>query len=347
MRADVQTCRFVNCFSHNLHICTSARLQIIYNMQFQNRITRLFNIDYPIVQAGMIWASGWKLASAVSNSGGLGLIGSGSMYPDVLREHIKKCKAATSRPFGVNVPLLYPDIDKHIQVLIDEKVPIIFTSAGNPKTWTDVLKEHGCLVVHVVSSSKFAQKAEEAGCDAVVAEGFEAGGHNGREETTTMVLVPSVCKAVKIPVISAGGIATGRQMLAAMVMGAEGVQVGSRFVASEEASSHLRFKEAVIAAREGDTVLTLKQLTPVRMMRNKFFQEVQEAEWKGATLDELRTLLGRARAKKGMFEGNLDEGELEIGQVSALIKDILPASEILKNMWEEFSEAIKQPLKTQ
>ncbi len=304
----------------------------------------MFGIDYPIVQAGMIWASGWRLASAVSNSGGLGLIGSGSMYPDVLKEHIVKCKAATSKPFGVNIPLLYPDIDKHIQVVIEEKVPIIFTSAGNPKTWTSVLKEHGCKVVHVVSSSKFAKKSEEAGCDAVVAEGFEAGGHNGREETTTMILVPAVCEAVKIPVISAGGIATGRQMLAAMIMGAEGVQVGSRFVASEEASSHINFKEAVITANEGDTALTLKQLTPVRMIRNKFFQQVQEAEWKGATLDELRALLGRARAKKGMFEGSLDEGELEIGQVSALIRDILPASEIIKNLWNEFSEALKQPL---
>ncbi len=304
----------------------------------------MFGIDYPIVQAGMIWASGWRLASAVSNSGGLGLIGSGSMYPDVLKEHIVKCKAATSKPFGVNIPLLYPDIDKHIQVVIEEKVPIIFTSAGNPKTWTSVLKEHGCKVVHVVSSSKFAKKSEEAGCDAVVAEGFEAGGHNGREETTTMILVPAVCEAVKIPVISAGGIATGRQMLAAMIMGAEGVQVGSRFVASEEASSHINFKKAVITANEGDTALTLKQLTPVRMIRNKFFQQVQEAEWKGATLDELRALLGRARAKKGMFEGSLDEGELEIGQVSALIRDILPASEIIKNLWNEFSEALKQPL---
>src|SRR5215213_5508115 len=313
-------------------------------MTFSNRITELFNIDYPIVQAGMIWASGWKLASAVSNSGGLGIIGSGSMYPDVLREHIQKCKAATSKPFGVNVPLLYPDIDKHMRVIIEEKVPIIFTSAGNPKTWTSVLKEQGCKVVHVVSSSKFAIKAEEAGCDAVVAEGFEAGGHNGREETTTMILVPAVCEAVKIPVISAGGIANGRQMLAAMVMGAEGVQIGSRFVASTEASSHLKFKEAVISAQEGDTALTLKQLTPVRLIRNKFFQEVQTAEYRGATLEELRTLLGRARAKKGMFEGNLDEGELEIGQVSALIKDILPASQILKNMWEEFQEALKQPL---
>jgi enoyl-[acyl-carrier protein] reductase II len=314
-------------------------------MQFNNRITNLFGIDYPIIQAGMIWASGWRLASAVSNSGGLGIIGSGSMYPAVLKEHIIKCKAATSRPFGVNVPLLYPDIDKHIQVIIEEKVPIIFTSAGNPKTWTGVLKEHGCKVVHVVSSSKFARKAEEAGCDAVVAEGFEAGGHNGREETTTMILVPAVCEAVKIPVISAGGIATGRQMLAAMVMGAEGVQIGSRFVASTEASSHLKFKEAVISAQEGDTALTLKQLTPVRLIRNKFFQEVQAAEWKGATLEELRTLLGRARAKKGMFEGDVEEGELEIGQVSALIKDILPASEILKNIWEEFQESLKQPLR--
>lgn len=314
-------------------------------MTFRNRITDLFNIDYPIVQAGMIWASGWRLASAVSNSGGLGIIGSGSMYPDVLREHIQKCKAATARPFGVNVPLLYPDIDKHIRVIIEEKVPIIFTSAGNPKTWTSVLKQEGCKVVHVVSSSKFAKKAEEAGCDAVVAEGFEAGGHNGREETTTMILVPAVCAAVKIPVISAGGIATGRQMLAAMVMGAEGVQMGSRFVASEEASSHLNFKQAVISAQEGDTVLTLKQLTPVRLIRNKFYEAVQQAELKGATLEELRTLLGRARAKKGMFEGELDEGELEIGQVSALIKDILPAAVILKNIWAEFSEALKQPLR--
>lgn len=316
-------------------------------MTFKNRITDLFNIAYPIVQAGMIWASGWRLASAVSNSGGLGVIGSGSMYPDVLREHIRKCREATGKPFGVNVPLLYPDIDQHIRVIIEEKVPIIFTSAGNPKTWTSVLKQEGRKVVHVVSSSKFARKAEEAGCDAVVAEGFEAGGHNGREETTTMILVPAVCEAVKIPVISAGGIATGRQMLATMVMGAEGVQVGSRFVASIEASSHLNFKQAVISAQEGDTVLTLKQLTPVRLIRNKFYQLVQEAESRGATSEELLTLLGRARAKRGMFEGNLDEGELEIGQVSALIKDILPAAEILKNIWAEFSEALKQPLRKQ
>ena len=311
---------------------------------FHNRITKLFKIEYPIVQAGMIWASGWKLASAVSNAGGLGLIGSGSMYPDVLREHIRKCKQATSRPFGVNVPLLYPDIDKHIDIVLEEEVPIIFTSAGNPKTWTNVLKEKGRTVVHVVSSSKFALKAQEARCDAIVAEGFEAGGHNGREETTTIVLVPAVCEAVKIPVISAGGIATGRQMLAAMILGAEGVQIGSRFVASEEASSHMKFKEAVIKATEGDTVLTLKQLTPVRMIRNNFYQQVQEAEWKGATSDDLKALLGSARAKKGMFEGNLEEGELEIGQSSVLIKDILPASTIVANLWNEFNEALKAPL---
>jgi len=312
---------------------------------FSNRITKLFNIDYPIIQAGMIWASGWRLASAVSNAGGLGLIGSGSMYPDVLSEHIRKCKSATIRPFGVNVPLLYPDIDKHIQIVIDEGVKIVFTSAGNPKTWTNVLKEKGITVVHVVSSSKFARKAEEAGCDAVVAEGFEAGGHNGREETTTMVLTPAVVNAVKIPVIAAGGIAMGRQMLAAMVMGAEGVQSGSRFVASEEASSHPEFKKKVIDSQEGDTVLTMKQLTPVRLMKNKFYAEIQEAEWKGATPEQLKTLLGRARAKKGMFEGNLAEGELEIGQVSSLLDDILPAGVIVKNMWSEFSEALTNPVK--
>jgi enoyl-[acyl-carrier protein] reductase II len=314
-------------------------------MAFSNRITKLFGIDYPIVQAGMIWASGWRLASAVSNAGGLGLIGSGSMYPDVLKEHIKKCKSATSRSFGVNVPLLYPDIDKHIQICIEEGVKIIFTSAGNPKTWTDVLKEKGSIVVHVASSSKFAKKAEEAGCDAVVAEGFEAGGHNGREETTTMVLIPSVVDAVKVPVLAAGGIVNGRQALAAMVMGAEGVQMGSRFVASEEASSHVEFKKAVIHSQEGDTVLTMKQLTPVRMMKNKFFHEVSQAELRGATVDELKTILGRARAKKGMFEGNLDEGELEIGQGSALLREILPAAEIVKNVWQEFEEALSNPIK--
>jgi len=315
------------------------------DFQFSNRITQLFKIDYPIVQAGMIWASGWRLASAVSNAGSLGLIGSGSMYPDVLREHIQKCKAATSKPFGVNVPLLYPDIDKHIQIIIEEGVKIVFTSAGNPKTWTTVLKEKGITVVHVVSSSKFAKKSEEAGCDAVVAEGFEAGGHNGREETTTMVLIPAVINAVKIPVIAAGGIATGRQMLAAMVMGAEGVQMGSRFVASEEASSHINFKNAVINCQEGDTMLTLKQLTPVRMMKNNFFKEVQAAEYRGANVEELKSLLGRARAKKGMFEGQLDEGELEIGQVGANVGVILPAAKIVDEVWREFKEALADPIK--
>lgn len=314
-------------------------------MNMQNRITKLFNIDYPIVQAGMIWASGWRLASAVSNAGALGIIGSGSMYPEVLKEHIQKCKAATAKPFGVNVPLLYPDIDKHIQIIIEEKVPIVFTSAGNPKTWTSVLKEQGVTVVHVVSSSRFALKAQEAGCDAVVAEGFEAGGHNGREETTTMVLIPAVSAAVDIPVLAAGGIATGRQMLAAMVLGADGVQVGSRFVASPEASSHANFKNMVVAANEGDTILSLKQLTPVRMMKNNFFKQVQQAEEKCASVEELQKLLGRGRAKRGMFEGNVDEGELEIGQVSALIKNIKPAAEIVQEMYKEYEEALKQPVK--
>jgi enoyl-[acyl-carrier protein] reductase II len=310
-----------------------------------NRITALFGIDYPIIQAGMIWASGWRLASAVSNAGGLGIIGSGSMYPDVLKEHIKKCKAATNKPFGVNVPLLYPDLDKHIATIIEEKVPIVFTSAGNPKTYTALLKEKGIKVVHVVSSSKFALKAQDAGCDAVVAEGFEAGGHNGREETTTMVLIPAVCNAVSIPVIAAGGIATGRQMLASMVLGAAGVQVGSRFVASEEASAHINFKEAVLKANEGDTMLSLKELTPVRLLRNDFFAQVQAAEARCADKDELQQLLGRGRAKKGMFEGDLNEGELEIGQVSATIKNILPAADIVKEIWTEFELLVKQPLK--
>src|SRR4051812_22437124 len=265
-------------------------------MTFENRITQLFNVDYPIVQAGMIWASGWRLASAVSNAGALGVIGSGSMYPDVLREHIQKCRQATSRPFGVNIPLLYPEIDKHIAVVIEEQVSIIFTSAGNPNTWTNVLKEKGRTVVHVVSSSKFAKKAEEAGCDAVVAEGFEAGGHNGREETTTMVLVPAVCNSVAIPVIAAGGIASGRQMLSAMVLGAEGAQIGSRFVASSEASSHAEFKAAVVNAKEGDTMLALKELTPVRMMKNKFYNEIQKAEQNGSGADELKRILGKGRA---------------------------------------------------
>lgn len=311
----------------------------------QNRITSLFNIQYPIVQAGMIWASGWRLASAVSNAGGLGIIGAGSMYPDVLREHIQKCRLATSKPFGVNLPLLYPDIDKHIQIIIEEKVSIVFSSAGNPKTWTKTLKENGITVVHVVSSSKFAAKAQDAGCDAVVAEGFEAGGHNGREETTTMVLIPAVCEAVEIPVIAAGGIATGRQMLAAMVLGADGVQVGSRFVASVEASSHSNFKNMVIASQEGDTQLSLKQLTPVRLLKNDFYKQVQDAENRCASVDELKELLGRGRAKRGMFEGDTTEGELEIGQVSAIIKQVKPAGEIVQEMYEEYSAALRQPLK--
>ena len=312
---------------------------------FRNRITNLFGIEYPLIQAGMIWASGWKLASAVTNAGGLGVIGSGSMYPDVLKEHICRCREVSNGAFGVNIPLLYPDIDQHIRIVLEEKVKIVFTSAGNPATWTRTLKDAGITVVHVVSSGKFAKKAEEAGCDAVVAEGFEAGGHNGREETTTMVLIPAVVEAVKIPVIAAGGIATGRQMLAAMVLGAEGVQMGTRFVASEEASSHHLFKDRVINSGEGDTQLTLKQLTPVRLMKNQFFREVQEAEQRGATIEELRSLLGRARAKKGMFEGDMEQGELEIGQVSALLDRILPAGDIVKKVWEEFTEAIQNPVK--
>lgn len=287
----------------------------------------------------MIWASGWKLASAVSNAGGLGLIGAGSMYPEVLREHIQKCKEATSKPFGVNVPMLYPDIDKHMEIIVELEVPIVFTSAGNPATWTSFLKEKGITVVHVVSSVKFALKAQQAGVDAVVAEGFEAGGHNGRDETTTLTLIPAVREQIEIPLIAAGGIATGRSMLAAMVLGAEGVQVGSRFVASDEASSHIRFKERVVAAKEGDTQLTLKELAPVRMLKNEFFEQVQEAYKRCATPEELRELLGRARAKRGMFEGKLDEGELEIGQVSAIIHDIKPAARIVNDMWAEYEQA--------
>ena len=312
---------------------------------YQNNITRLFNIDIPLIQAGMIWASGWRLASAVSNAGGLGIIGSGSMYPHILEEHIKKCQAATSKPFAVNLPLLYPDIDKHIQTIIDLKVPIVFTSAGNPKTYTEVLKKHGITVVHVVSSSKFALKAQDAGCDAVVAEGFEAGGHNGREETTSFVLIPAVCNAVSIPVIAAGGIATGRQMLAAMILGASAVQIGSRFVASEEASSHINFKQAVINATEGDTILTMKQLTPVRLLKNKFYEQVQEAQSNCLPVNELAALLGKGRAKKGMFEGDMEEGELEIGQVSSLIKKIQPAAEIVQEIWDEYLALSQHPHK--
>lgn len=287
----------------------------------------------------MVWTSGWRLASAVSNAGGLGLLGAGSMYPDVLREHIRKCKAATNKPFGVNIPLMYPGVEALIDIIKEEKVPIVFTSAGNPATWTPVLKAANIKVVHVVSSSKFAKKAEDAGCDAVVAEGFEAGGHNGREETTTMVLIPAVVNAVSIPVIAAGGIATGRQMLAAMALGASGVQVGTRFVASEEASSHPAFKNAVVESKEGDTMLSMKQLVPVRLLKNDFFLQVQAAEQKGASPEILKTILGRARAKKGMFEGDMQEGELEIGQVSALVDTIQPAAAIVSELWNGYLDA--------
>ncbi len=309
-------------------------------MILKNRITKLFRIQYPIIQAGMVWASGWRLASAVSNAGALGVIGSGSMYPDELRQHIQKCKAATSKPFGVNVPLLYADIYKHIEIIIAEGVKIVFTSAGNPNTFTSTLKEKGITVVHVVSSSKFAKKSQDAGCDAVVAEGFEAGGHNGREETTTLVLIPAVKEAVTIPVIAAGGIATGRQMLAAMVLGAEGVQIGSRFVCSDEASSHIAFKEAVIKANEGDTMLSIKKVVPVRLLKNNFFEKIKQAEMRGASEEELKQLLGRGRAKRGMFEGDLEEGELEIGESSILIHDIKPAAEIVKSVWMDFNQAL-------
>ena len=302
-------------------------------------MTKLFNTRYPIIQAGMVWNSGWKLASAASNSGILGLIGAGSMYPEVLRKHIQKCTAATSKPFGVNVPLLYPNIKEIMQIIVDEGVKIVFTSAGNPSDWTSWLKKHDITVVHVVSSVKFAQKAETAGVDAVVAEGFEAGGHNGREETTTFALIPMVCKSVSIPVIAAGGIATGRAMLAAMTLGAHGVQIGSRFVASTESSAHEAFKNLVVSAQEGSTKLTLKELTPVRLLKNKFFNELMELYKNNPTSDELKAHLGRGRAKKGMFEGDLDEGELEIGQIAAVIDDILPVSEIVKNLVKEFNSA--------
>lgn len=310
----------------------------------QTRITKLLNIQYPIIQAGMIWASGWHLASAVSNAGGLGVIGSGSMYPDVFRKHIQKCKRATNKPFAVNIPLLYPDIGKHIDIIIQEKVPIVFTSAGSPATWTTILKEKGTTVIHVVSSSQFAQKAAKAGCDAVVAEGFEAGGHNGREETTTLCLIPSVVNAVSIPVIAAGGIATGRTMLAAMVLGAEAVQIGSRFIASQEASVHPNFKQAVVCTNEGDTKLVLKKLTPVRLLKNNFFNQIEQAENNCAGVQELQLLLGRAKAKQGMFEGDIEEGELEIGQVSAIINDIKPAATIVADIWEGFNKALRRPI---
>jgi enoyl-[acyl-carrier protein] reductase II len=311
----------------------------------ENKIKTLFAIKLPIIQAGMIWCSGWELASAVSNAGGLGLIGSGSMYPDILKQHIQKCKQATNKPFGVNVPLLYPDIDKLMDVILAEKVKIVFTSAGNPKLWTQKLKDQGITVVHIVSNSLFAKKSEDAGVDAVVAEGFEAGGHNGREETTTMCLIPIVKQAVKIPVIAAGGIGTGRGMLAAMALGADGVQVGSRFVASEEASANVNFKNAVISSKEGDTKLMLKQLTPVRLLKNDFFEKVQQAEASGASTQDLINLLSRGRAKKGMFEGDLAEGELEIGQIAALIKEVKPARAIIEELIAEFN-IVKAALQT-
>ena len=303
------------------------------------------DIELPIIQAGMVWASGWRLCSAVSNAGALGVIGSGSMYPEILEENIIKCKAATNKPFAVNLPILYSDIENHLDVIFRNKIEIVITSAGNPATYTRVLKDHGIKVIHVVSSKRFAEKAEKAGCDAVIAEGFEAGGHNGREETTSMVLIPLVSSSVSIPVIAAGGIATGRQMLAAMVLGAEGVQIGSRFVASDEASSHLNFKNAVINSSEGDTILTLKELAPVRLLKNNFYQEIVNAQQHRASVEELKILLGKGRAKKGMFEGDLEKGELEIGQVSALINDIKPAAEIVREIWQQFNEALKNPLK--
>ncbi|MFD2726783.1 NAD(P)H-dependent flavin oxidoreductase [Hyunsoonleella rubra] len=308
-----------------------------------NRITELFNIKYPIIQAGMVWNSGWRLASASSNAGILGLIGAGSMYPEVLQEHIQKCKKATDKPFGVNVPMLYPDIEKIMDIIVDEDVKIVFTSAGNPKTWAGWLQERGITVVHVVSSVKFALKAQEAGVDAIVAEGFEAGGHNGRDETTTLTLIPMVKEQIKIPLIAAGGIATGRAMLACMVLGADGVQIGSRFAASEESSAHEAFKKAIVDAKEGHTQLTLKELAPVRLIKNKFYQDVQELYKKSPSVEALRGLLGRGRAKKGMFEGDLEEGELEIGQISGMIHDIKPVETIIRNILSEFEEARTNP----
>lgn len=306
------------------------------------RITSLFGIKYPIIQAGMIWCSGWRLASAVSNSGGLGIIGAGSMYPEILREHIQKCKKATKQPFGVNIPLLYPDIEKLIEIVIEEKVQIVFTSAGNPAIWTQYLKEKGITVVHVVSNEKFALKAQSCGVDAIVAEGFEAGGHNGREETTTLVLVPQLCKAVKIPVIAAGGIGTGRTMLAAIALGAEGVQIGSRFVTSEESSAHINFKKAILKAKDGDTQLSIKKLTPARLLKNKFWEQINRAEMSGASEEELKIILGRARAKKGMFEGDLEDGELEIGQISGYINEIKPAADIVVEIIAEYTSALQK-----
>ncbi|MGQ1908393.1 NAD(P)H-dependent flavin oxidoreductase [Marinifilum sp. RC60d5] len=308
--------------------------------KMNNKITSLFNIELPIIQGGMVWCSGWKLASAVSNCGGLGLIGAGSMHPDTFKEHIKKTKAATSKPFGVNIPLLYPEIEELMDIIIKEDVKIVFTSAGSPKKWTPFLKQHGITVVHVVSSAFFAEKCEDAGVDAIVAEGFEAGGHNGREETTTMALIPSVQKATSLPLIAAGGIASGKSMLAAMVLGADGVQIGSRFAVSEESSAHINFKEAILKLNEGGTKLALKKLAPTRLIKNQFFEQVNNAECKGASPEEMKTILGKGRAKKGIFEGILDEGELEIGQVSAMITEIQSVSEIMNEIKNEYQESI-------
>lgn len=309
-----------------------------------NKITQLFGIDYPIVQGGMIWNSGYKLASAVSNNGGLGLIGAGSMYPNVLREHIQKCKKATDKPFGVNVPMLYPDIEEIMDIIVEEGVKIVFTSAGNPKTWTPFLKKHGVTVVHVVSSSKFALKAQEAGVDAIVAEGFEAGGHNGREETTTFTLIPMVKAQVNIPVIAAGGIATGKGMHAAMVLGADAVQMGTRFAMTEESSSHENFKQLLTKVGEGDTIVTLKELAPVRLIKNEFYQQIQKVYEKGTSVEELKEVLGRARAKRGMFEGDLKEGELEIGQIAGLIHEIKPVATVIQEIMQEFNRSIQQKI---
>lgn len=305
----------------------------------QNKVSQLFSIQYPIIQGGMIWHSGWRLAAAVSNNGGLGLIGAGSMYPDILRENIQKCKQATTKPFGVNIPMLYPDLEEIIQIILEEKVEIVFTSAGNPKTYTEMFQKEGRKVAHVVSSTKFAIKCEDAGVDAIVAEGFEAGGHNGRDETTTFCLIPNVRQHISKPLIAAGGIALGSQMRAAMVLGADGVQIGSRFAATEEASSHDNWKEKITQLQEGDTFLTLKELAPVRMVKNEFYNQVEQIYQEGKDVEKLKTLLGRGRSKKGMFEGNLTEGELEIGQVSALIKDILPVSKVFENLLEEFENS--------
>jgi enoyl-[acyl-carrier protein] reductase II len=315
-------------------------------LQFENRITKLLGIKYPIIQAGMIWASGWRLASAVSNAGGLGIIGAGSMYPETLDEHLTKCKLATQKPFGVNLPLLYPDIEKHIELIIKHKIPIVITSAGSPKLWTKKLQDEGILVMHVVSSAALAVKCEQAGVNAVIAEGFEAGGHNGREETTTLSLIPSVRNAISIPLIAAGGIATGNAVLATMMLGAEAAQIGTRFVCSEEASSHINFKNAIINTNEGDTELVMKKLIPVRLLKNEFYQEIKEAEQRGATNEEIMKILGRGKAKMGMFEGEMKEGELEIGQISAILNDILPASEIVQSIWNEFNTTFKTILGT-